>query len=98
MRFVRDIRSIIASFGTEIEQVLEHSIREENITDERSHKLDSHVEITSMDDQRANYFVLDPTETAHNRSDSSAHAQSTGYHIIYVGNLMNYFYSLIIFC
>lgn len=30
---------------TEIEQVPEHSTREENITDERSHKLDSHVEI-----------------------------------------------------
>jgi len=67
---------------TEIEQVPEHSTREENITDERSHKLDSHVEITSMDDQRANYFVLDPTETGHNRSDSSAHAQPTGYFML----------------
>jgi len=67
---------------TEIEQVPEHSTREENITDERSHKLDSHVEITSMDDQRANYFVLDPTETGLNRSDSSAHAQHTGYFML----------------
>lgn len=67
---------------TEIEQVPEHSTREENITDERSHKLDSHVEILSMDDQRANYFVLDPTETGHNRSDSSAHAEPTGYFML----------------
>lgn len=73
---------------TEIEQVPEHSTREENITDERSHKLDSHVEITSMDDQRANYFVLDPTETGHNRSDSSAHAQSTASDVQPTGHFM----------